>query len=114
MPTPSPTSSSFEAGLAALETEIRKSVAQEDFAHSQELLEQYREAIEHHVRDSACGEEERLPLMGRTQRFLEWVRRMTLVNRARYQARLSALRDAGSYLAGCQGAAAEPRLRLKG
>jgi len=102
-----------ETELVKLEAEIRASVAREDFTRSQILLDQYRDVIEQHVKQTVLPEVECPPLLARTRELLEWVRRMTLVSRSKYQTRLNALRDAGPYIFGNSGQTAEPRIRFK-
>jgi hypothetical protein len=112
MPTTSPVTSS-EIELARLEAEIRASVGSEDFARTQTLLERYRGLIEGRVRMAAHPQAECRLLAGRTRQLYEWARSMTLISRAKYQARLSVLRDASLYLAARGTEVKQPRLQLK-
>jgi hypothetical protein len=113
MPTTSPATKS-EADLARLEAEIRASVQCEDFARTGKLFEQYRGAIEQYLQTASHPQSTCQSLSGRVQDLFEWVRRMTLLSRSKYQTQLSALYDARQYLEAQAVRVVEPTFRLRG
>lgn len=112
MPTPSPATNT-EADLTSLEIEIRASVGSEDFARTKTLLERYRATIEQRVRTAVHPQAECLALSGRTQELFDWARSMTLITRAKYQARLGELRNASLYISAQAVQVRQPNLKLK-
>jgi len=113
MPTTLP-GTNGEADLARLDAEIRASVHSEDFARTAELFVQYRAAVERSVRSASHPQGMCRLLSGQTQELIEWTRRMTLVSRSKYQARLHTLSDASRYLAAHNARVSEPMVRVKG
>jgi hypothetical protein len=113
MPTTSPATKD-EADVARLEAEIRASVQREDFTRTVELFEQYRIAVEQCLRSASNPQATSRSLSGRVQDLLEWVRRMTLLSRSKYQARFNVLSDASRYLAAYSARLVNPTFRVRG